>query len=106
MRRRILIAFPLLLFVTACHRREAPSAIVERLESAGAGHLSTALVNSIQQWLQQHENLALEVKKECERVSKSQSPTANWGGTTEGRVCTAAANASFYHPFKGDNKAH
>ena len=80
--------------------------MVDRLEGAGAGDLSTASIHSIQQWLQQHEDLALEVKKECERVRKSGNATANWGGTTEGRVCTAAANTSFYHPFRGDNKSH
>ena len=90
--------------LVACEKKEPPSALVQKLEAAGAGGLSTASVNSIQQWLQQHEDLALEAKKECDQIRKSQGASGNWGDSTEGRVCTAAANTSFYHPYKGDNK--
>lgn len=105
MRPSILVAFPLLLLVTACRQKEAPSAILERLEAARAGDLSTASATSIQQWLQQHEELAVEIKKACDHVEKSGTLSANWGDTTEGRVCAAAVNTSFYHPLKGDSKA-
>ena len=79
MKSRIRFSLPLLLLLTACHQKEAPRPMVDRLEGAGAGDLSTASIHSIQQWLQQHEDLALEVKKECERVRKSGNATANWG---------------------------
>lgn len=90
--------------LVGCEKKEPPSALVQKLEAAGAGNLSVASVNSIQQWLQQHEDLALQVKKDCEQIRNAGSTQADWGHTTEGRVCTAAANTSFYHPYKGDNK--
>ena len=42
--------------LVGCHKKEQPSPIVQRLEAAGAGDVSAASVNSIQQWLQQHQN--------------------------------------------------
>jgi hypothetical protein len=90
--------------LVGCEKKEPPSALVQRLEAAGAGNLSAASVNSIQQWLQQHEDLALQTKKGCEQIRKSGTTKAEWADSTEGRVCTAAANTSFYHPYKGDNK--
>jgi hypothetical protein len=90
--------------LVGCEKKEPPSAIVQKLEAAGAGDLSSASVNSIQHWLQQHEDLALQAKRDCEQIRKSGATRANWGDSTEGRVCTAAANTSFYHPYKGDNK--
>ena len=90
--------------LVGCHKKEPPSLIVQRLEAAGAGDVSAESVNSIQQWLQEHENLAMQTKKDCDQVRKSGTTQADWADTTEGRVCTAAANTSFYHPYKGDNK--
>jgi outer membrane murein-binding lipoprotein Lpp len=90
--------------LAGCSKKEPPSAIVQKLEAAGAGGMSGASVNSIQQWLQQHEEVALQLKKDCEQIRKSGTTSADWGDSTEGRVCTAAANTSFYHPYKGDNK--
>ena len=90
--------------LVGCHKKEPPSPIVQRVEAAGAGDVSAASVNSIQQWLQQHQNLALQTKKDCDQIRKSGNTQAAWADTTEGRVCTAAANTSFYQPYKGDNK--
>ena len=90
--------------LVGCHKKEPLSPIVQRLEAAGAGDVSAESVNSIQQWLQEHENLAMQTKKDCDQVRKSGTTQADWADTTEGRVCTAAANTSFYHPYKGDNK--
>lgn len=90
--------------LAGCEKKEPQSALVQRVEAAGAGDLSSASVSSIQQWLQQHEELAVDVKKDCDQIKKSGTTNATWGDSTEGRVCTAAANTSFYHPYKGDNK--
>ena len=90
--------------LVGCDKKEPLSPIVQRLEAAGAGDVSAESVNSIQQWLQQHENLALQTKKDCDQIRKSGNTLAAWADGTEGRVCTAAANTSFYHPYKGDNK--
>jgi len=54
------------------------------------------LLNSIQRWLQQHEDLALQAKRICERARASGARPANWGDTTEGRVCAAAFNTAIY----------
>ena len=90
--------------LVGCQKKEPPSAIVQKLETAGAGDLCAASVNSIQQWLQQHEELALQVKKDCDEIVISGTTKANWADTTEGRICTAARYTSFFHPYKGDGK--
>ena len=101
MKRTILFTLLLVGLLVGCRKKEPPSAIVQKLEAAGAGDLSAASVNSIQQWLQQHEELALQVKKDCDQVRKSGSAPANWDDTTEGRVCTAAANNFLLSPVQG-----
>jgi hypothetical protein len=106
MKRIMLFTLLFVGLLIGCRKKEPSSAIVQKLEAAGAGNLSVASVNSIQQWLQQRQELALQVKKDCDQVRKSGSTPANWGDTTEGRVCTAAANTSLYQPFKGDNKTY
>ena len=76
MHRKIFEAVPqvLLLLVlcelvlVGCHQKEAATPLVARLEAAGSGDLSAATTNSIQQWLQQHEQLALLTKKDCQRI--------------------------------------
>ena len=107
MNRKTLEAVPqsLLLLVlcelplAGCHQKESATPLVARLEAAGSGDLATATTNSIYQWLQQHEELALLTKKDCLRIMDSAAKPANWGDTTEGRVCTAALNTSFYHKY-------
>jgi hypothetical protein len=105
--RKILEAVPqrLLLLVlcelalAGCHQKETATPLVARLEAAGSGDLSAASTDSIQQWLQQHEELALSTKKDCQRIMDSAAKPANWGDTTEGRVCTAALNTYFFHKY-------
>ena len=104
MNRGLFCVLIFLCLLAGCTKKQPPSAIVQRVEAGGAGDLSGASVNSIQQWLQQHEDLALQVKKDCDQIRKSGTTPADWGDSTEGRVCTAAANTSFYHPYKGDSK--
>ena len=87
------------LALVACHQNETATPLVARLQAAGSGDLSDASTNSIHQWLQQHEELALLTKKDCLRIMDSAEKPANWGDTTEGRVCTAALNTSFFHKY-------
>ena len=75
-----------------CKKVEPPSPIVKRLEDAGAGDLSNASKESIEQWFRQHREVAKEIRQDCSRV-KATKP-ADWGETTEGRVCQAVASAS------------
>ena len=77
------IAVCAIVVLVGCREEEARTPLVRRLEAAGAGDLSRASVNSIQQWLQQHEDLALQTKRDCERVQASGAGPANWGDTTE-----------------------
>jgi len=87
------------LAMVGCRRKETETPLVVRLEAAGSGDLSDATTNSIHQWLQQHEELALLTKKDCLRIMDSATKPANWGDTTEGRVCAAALTTYFFHKY-------
>lgn len=77
-----------------CKKVEPPSPIVKKLQDAGAGDLSNASKESIEQWFRQHREIAKEIRQDCNRV-KGTKP-ADWGDTTEGRVCQAVASASVF----------
>jgi hypothetical protein len=87
------------LAMVGCRQKETATPLVARLEAAGSGDLTDATTDSIQQWLQQHEELALLTKKDCLRIMDSAAKPANWGDTTEGRVCTAALGTYFFHKY-------
>ncbi|HLG99879.1 MAG TPA: hypothetical protein VKX49_26455 [Bryobacteraceae bacterium] len=80
------------------------SAIVEKVEQAGAGDLSTASTQTIQQWLGKHRELANEVENLCKPVRRTAD--AKWANSTEGRVCSAAHTLAFFHfePKQGDGE--
>lgn len=86
-----------------CQRTEPPSAIVQKAQGAGAGDLSTASTDSIRHWLGQHRSVAVEVEKMCAPM-RGTAP-ANWGDTTEGRLCTAARQLAFTNPPPGGVKS-
>jgi hypothetical protein len=100
MRLRLLI---LVVFLVGC-AKEPPSAIVKRVEDAGAGDLRTANQSAIEGWFQKHTDLAVEVKAMCQPVQEKAA--ASWSSTTEGRVCNAASVASVFHfkERKGDGR--
>lgn len=75
--------------------KEPRSTIVEKVEQAGAGDLSTASPQTIQQWLGKHRELANEVENLCKPVR--QTADAKWADSTEGRVCSAAHTLVFFH---------
>ena len=79
--------------VGCLERPEARSAIVQKAQASGAGHLSGASNDSIRQWLGQHRSLAVEIERMCAGV-RANAP-ANWGDTTEGRLCAAAHQLAF-----------
>jgi hypothetical protein len=79
---------------TVIGSKEPSSAIVEKLEKAGAGNLSTATTGSIQQWLGQRRSLADEVDAMCKPIRATAE--ARWADSTEGRICTAAQNLAFF----------
>lgn len=86
----------------ACKKTEPASAIVRRVEAAGAGDLSSASFDSIEQWFLKHQDVGWQTKKECMPI-QDKAP-AGWADTTEGRVCRAAIAASVFNtqPQKSD----
>ena len=77
-----------------CKKAEPPSPIVKKLEDGGAGDLSNASKESIEQWFRQHREVAKEIRQDCSRVKATRS--ADWGETTEGRICQAVESASVF----------
>jgi hypothetical protein len=68
------------------------SAIVERVQEAGAGDVAAASPFSLDDWMRKHREIAFEVEKMC--VPVRETADAQWGDTPEGRVCVAAHNAA------------
>lgn len=87
-----------------CKKVDPPSAIVKKVQDAGAGDVSNASKESIEQWFKQHHDLAKEIVQDCNRV-KATKP-ADWADSTEGRVCQAAASASVFgkEPIQTDQR--
>ncbi len=77
-----------------CKKTDPPSPIVKKVQDAGAGDVSNASKESIEQWFNQHHDLAKEIVLDCNRVKASKP--ADWADSTEGRVCQAAASASVF----------
>jgi hypothetical protein len=97
------VGFASIFGTVGCQQAEPPSAIVQRAQDAGAGDLSTASTDSVRQWLGQHRPIAVEIDKMCAPV-RGNTP-ANWGDTTEGRLCTAARQLAFTNPPPGGVKS-
>lgn len=78
-----------------CTQPGPHSEIVDKVERAGAGDLSSTPAPQIEDWLRQHRDLAVQVDDMCKPARERAD--ANWPSTTEGRVCTAARNASMFY---------
>lgn len=89
-----------------CKKAEPPSPIVKQVQDAGAGDVSGASVESIQDWFKQHWDLAYQVKLECLKVEPTKA--TDWRDTTEGKVCKAAygATLSGNKPLHTDDKKY
>jgi hypothetical protein len=90
--RAILPVLTLLLLGSACRKAEPPSAIVNRVREAGAGDVMAASEAGIEDWLRKYQDLAVQVNAMC--APARQNANAEWGDTTEGKVCLAARNAA------------
>jgi hypothetical protein len=92
----------IVLAMCSCKKKEPRSAIVERVEAAGAGDLTSASFDSIEQWFLKHQDVGWQTKRECMAI-QNKAP-AGWAETTEGRVCRAAIAASVFNtqPQKSD----
>ena len=97
--------FLLVLLLGGC-TREPPSAIVQKVEAAGAGDLKAASQQSIEDWFRKHSEFAVKVRDQC-RPIRENAP-AKWSSTTEGRVCNAASVASVFNfkERKGDGRGY
>ena len=97
MRAVVLMSLTLVvsLVMCSCKKKEPPSAIVEKVEAAGAGELSSASFDSIEQWFLKHQDVAWQTKKACMPI-REKAP-AGWAETTEGRVCEAAIAANVFN---------
>ncbi len=82
----------MMLSLLACTRSEPHSPIVDRAQQAGAGDLTAASEFSIEDWMRKHRDIAVDVDKMC--APARERANANWGDTTEGKVCVAARNAA------------
>ena len=88
----VLIFCGLTFWIAGCTRPEPPSEIVQRAQAAGAGDLSTASVSSTEDWMRKHMDVAVEIDTMCKPVRVRAN--AEWGDTTEGKVCLAARNVA------------
>ena len=107
--KRVFMAIPILVVLgcpVGCRKAEPPSQIVKRVEDAGSGDLSQASTKSITDWFNKHQDLAKEIKKECQEVQNSKP--ADWRDTTEGRVCSAAISSTIIgnEPIRTDDKKY
>src|ERR1700677_636018 len=90
----------------ACNRSEPRSPIVEKVEQAGSGNLAGVSKDSMREWLGKHKEMAYQVDENCKPVR--QKATAQWAGSTEGRLCTAARELAFWRssPVTSDGKTY
>jgi hypothetical protein len=81
-----------ILALAGCTSNEPRSEVVEQAQKAGAGDLASASAFSTEDWMRKHRDVAVKLYKMCAPV-RDRAP-ASWGDSTEGKVCTAARNAT------------
>src|SRR5579884_1335396 len=95
----------LVLPLPSCSKPEPKSAIVQALEQAGAGPVSSETSDlAIRDWLHKHPRTAESIDGQCKPVR--QNAPAAWTNSTEGRVCRAARSvaATAFQPVEGDHQ--
>jgi hypothetical protein len=97
---RVVVILLAILGMVGCTPKpqELSSPIVEKAKTAGAGDLVNASLTSIEDWLRKHRDLAVDLNNMCKPAR--QNGDARWLDSTEGRLCTAAQNATMYAPKK------
>src|SRR5690242_20131411 len=83
-----------LVFSASCVRNERTSVLVQKVEAAGAGPLTSASTQAMSAWFQQHRSTAVSVEEQCRPLRER--ATAGWNDTTEGRVCSAARSVAMF----------
>jgi hypothetical protein len=77
---------------TSCKRPEQRSEIVEAVKQAGAADVESASAFSVDDWMRKHRDVAVRIENMCQPLRERAD--AQWGDTTEGKVCTAARNSA------------
>ena len=90
----------------ACSRPEPTGPIVEKVEQAGSGNLAAVSKDGMREWLGKHKTVAYQVDEMCKPVR--QKATAQWAESTEGRLCSAARELTFWRsgPVTSDGKTY
>ena len=94
MNRQTAVMFMAIILGLAGCAREPKSAIVQKVEAAGSGDLSTVSNAGMKEWLAAHKDLAYQVDEMCKPV-RSNAP-AGWTDSTEGRLCNTARELAFF----------
>ena len=83
---------------------EPASAVVRRVEAAGAGDVRAASSDALLDWFRKRQDAGQGVRKSCEPISKD--ARATWADTIEGRLCRAAQVAAAFNDGepRGDRK--
>lgn len=92
-RQTALTLMAIILGLVGC-AREPKNAIVQKVESAGSGDLSSVSNTGMKEWLAAHRDLAYQVDEMCKPV-RSNAP-AGWSDSTEGRLCNTARELAFF----------
>jgi hypothetical protein len=100
-----LVSGALVVSLSSCTKPEPKSAIVQALEQAGAGPVSSETSDAaIRDWLHKHPKTADSIDAQCKPVR--QNAPAAWADSTEGRVCRVAQSvaATSFQPVEGDHQ--
>ena len=106
--QKCLLAGVLAVFALAfasCARPEPKSAVVQAFEQAGAGPVSSGTsTQAMQDWFRKHRQTSASIDAQCKPVREKAG--AEWGDSTEGRVCQAARTvaASTYKRLESDHQ--
>ena len=89
-----------------CSHPEPRSPIVAKVEQAGSGNLAAVSKDGMREWLGKHKEVAYQVDEMCKPVR--QKATAQWAESTEGRLCSAARELTFWRsgPVTSDGKTY
>jgi hypothetical protein len=107
MRRALTLTTVALALLAAGCNKEPASAVVEKVKGDGAGEVEKASLDSITQWMwKKGTPYADALWLQCEPLKKAGDAT--WGGSTEGRVCTAAQTVRMNssRPIQGDPRRY
>ena len=101
MRKGVIVC---LILLSCCRVREPRSSIVEMVEAAGSGPLAGVSTPAIAQWFALHKDVAYQIDEMCRPVRGNAA--AQWGDSTEGHVCDAAAQIRASRPpdIGGDSR--